>query len=242
MVKEGEPSRFKLDSFGRQGRLLVMGDIHGQYEKMVRVLELCGYQAEVDRLILLGDYVDRGPDSRQVVSEVMDLVKGGAIALYGNHEDLMCRGLKKRHSGKVDLDDLELWFANGGEVTLKSYRAHSTELDDHLVFFGQLPRWFEQQGYLFVHAGIRPGRELLKQSASDLIWIRDEYILGYQGVGDIVAGHTPTQYLSRYELFSNVTDFSKPVIRNHQFFIDTGAAWEGYLSVMDLISGEIWQA
>lgn len=242
MGKEGEPAGFQSERFGGQGRLLVMGDIHGQYQKMERVLRLCGFRPEVDQLVLLGDYIDRGPESQRVVSEVIHLVKNGATALYGNHEDLMCRGLKNRHSGRVDSEDLELWFANGGEVTLKSYRAHGAELDDHLGFLSQLPRWVEKQGYLFVHAGIRPGRALLEQSPNDLIWIRDEYILGYQGDRDIVTGHTPTQYLSRYDLFSDVSDFSKPVIRKHQVFLDTGAAWGGYLSVMDLTSGEIWQA
>jgi len=224
------------------GRLLVMGDVHGQYEKMVRVLKLCGYRPGTDQLVLIGDYVDRGPDSRRVVSEVRSLVKNGAIALYGNHEDLMCRGLKKRNSGKIDSADLEQWFANGGEETLKSYRAYSSELNDHLEFFSQLPRWAEQQGYLFVHAGIRPGCALTEQSPRDLIWIREEYILGYKGPKNVVTGHTPTQYLSRYGLFSDVFDCSKPVIRDHKIFIDTGAAWQGLLTVMELPSGDIWQA
>ena len=65
------------------GRLLVMGDIHGQYGKMVKCLDLAGYNTGKDRLVLLGDYVDRGPDSFRVVAAVIRLVQAGAVALYG---------------------------------------------------------------------------------------------------------------------------------------------------------------
>jgi len=224
------------------GRLLVMGDVHGHYEKMVRVIEYCGYRPGIDQLVLLGDYVDRGPDSRRVASEVLNLAKTGAVALYGNHEDMMCRALKNRNIGRLGSDDLEQWLSNGGETTLRSYRAHSSELDAHLKFFSQRPSWFENKGFVFVHAGIRPGRAMNEQSLHDMIWIRDEYIMGYKGPWNIVTGHTPTQYLGKIGLYQDVIDFSKPVVRNHKFFIDTGVAWRGLLTVMELMSGEIWQA
>ena len=72
------------------GRLLVMGDIHGHYDKMQMVLKNAKYDSKKDQLILLGDYVDRGPNSSEVVEAVKNLVKDGAVALYGNHEDMMC--------------------------------------------------------------------------------------------------------------------------------------------------------
>lgn len=222
-------------------RLLVMGDVHGQFEKMRRVLSLCNYSPEHDRLVLLGDYVDRGPDSRSVVAEVSRLTQVGAIALYGNHEELMRRALQNRKQGKLKPDDLEQWFANGGETTLESYRAHTDTLDEHLAFLADLPRWAELDGYLFVHAGIRPGKMIEHQAPHDLLWIREDYILNYHGPQDVVTGHTPVQYLKRYELFDNITDATKPLIRNHKIFIDTGAAWNGPLTLMDLLSGEYWQ-
>lgn len=225
-----------------QGRLLVMGDVHGQYEKMLNVLTLCEYRPAVDRLILLGDYVDRGPDSRRVVSEVMRLVELGAIALYGNHEDLMRQALRNRKNGYLNPVELEQWFANGGEITLDSYRTHASELDTHLAFFAALPRWTEVDGYLCVHAGIRPGRKIEKQLPRDLIWIREEYIEGYRGPQDVVTGHTPVQYLRRFASFQDVEDSTKPLMREHKYFLDTGAAWHGPLTVMDLLSGEYWQA
>lgn len=223
-------------------RLLVMGDIHGQYKKMLKVLDLSGYNTAKDRLVLLGDYVDRGPEPSRVVKEVIRLVGAGAVALYGNHEDMMRQALNKRLKGRVSADDLEQWFANGGEVTLGDYRANSEELDEHLEFFGTLPCCYEEGGFLFVHAGIRPGIALAQQSKQDLIWIREPYILGYNGPQDVVTGHTPTQYLGRYELFLDITDFSKPVARQHKIFLDTGAAWGGPLTIMELPSRQFWQA
>lgn len=245
-----KPNKMEKDSPLRQGfvsgvhsgRLLVMGDVHGQYEKMLNVLSLCEYRPAVDRLILLGDYVDRGPDSRRVVSEVLRLVQLGAVALYGNHEDLMRQALRNRKQGYLNPVELEQWFANGGETTLDSYRAHASDLDAHLAFIGDLPRWVEVDGYLCVHAGIRPGRKIERQASRDLIWIREEYIEGYRGPQDVVTGHTPVQYLRRFASFEDVEDSTKPVIREHKYFLDTGAAWRGPLTVMDLLSGEYWQA
>lgn len=231
----------KKHSPGPFSRLLVMGDIHGRYDKLRKVLSLSGYDPQSDRLIFLGDYVDRGPDSCLVVQEVKQLVAAGAVALYGNHEDMMLRALKDRHSGQLVKDEVEQWYANGGEITLASYRSQAKLLDEHLELFAELPLWHEEQGFLFVHAGIRPGKSINGQRMQDLIWIREEYILGYNGPQDIVAGHTPTQYLKRYGLFGDIDDASMPVIREHKFFLDTGVAWGGPLTLMELHSREIWQ-
>ena len=219
-----------------------MGDVHGDYEKMQRVLAECCYDATMDRLVLLGDYVDRGPESCRVVQAVKTLSEAGAVALFGNHEDMMVRALSGQGAERRKSLDIEQWYANGGEITLSSYRTKTDLLREHLAFMETLPRWHSEGGFLFVHAGIRPGRPVEKQSRQDLIWIREEYILGYKDLPPVVSGHTPTQYLKRYELFSDIEDASKPVIREHKYFLDTGVAWGGPLTVMDLCSGEFWQA
>ena len=223
-------------------RLLVMGDIHGQYEKMMRVLMKSGYDPAGDRLILLGDYVDRGPESSLVVQEVKKLVGGGALALYGNHEDLMLAALSGRIYDRLDSQAVEQWYANGGEITLNSYRAGKSLIEEHLHFFSGLPLWHEADDFLFVHAGLRPGLTLEKQAPQDLIWIREEYIQGYTGPWRVITGHTPTQYLKRYELFPDIEDATRPVIRQWQIFLDTGAAWGGPLTMMELPSQKYWQA
>ena len=223
-------------------RLLVVGDIHGQYEKMQRVLIESNYDPQKDRLILLGDYVDRGPESRRVSQAVMELVQAGAVALCGNHEDMMRRALAGQRSDGSKALDVEQWYANGGETTLASYRAQASLLRKHLAFFADLPYWHEDQGFLFVHAGLRPGISIEKQSSQDLIWIREEYILGYAAPRIVVSGHTPTQYLKRYELFPDIEEGFKPVLRDCKYFLDTGAAWGGPLTIMDVMSKEFWQA
>lgn len=222
-------------------RLLAMGDIHGQYEKMMRVLDKSGYDPAVDRLILLGDYVDRGFQSDLVVHEVKNLVEKGALALYGNHEDLMIKALAGRFGGHADLQAVEQWYANGGEITLGSYRDRKNLLEDHLRFLAGLPLWHKVDDFLFVHAGIRPGRSMEEQTLQDLIWIREEYILAYNGPLCVVTGHTPTQYLKRYEIFPDVKDANQPVVRSRQIFLDTGAAWGGPLTTMELPSQHYWQ-
>ncbi len=209
---------------------------------MLKVLELSHYDPTKDRLILLGDYVDRGPESNRVVAEVMRLVEMGVVALYGNHEDMMQKALKHRKGGPLSADALEQWYANGGEITLASYRDRSGLLDDHLEFLSKLPSWHEESDYRFVHAGFQPGIPPARQSLHDLIWIREPYILGYEDSHCVVTGHTPTQYLARYELFPDIEDSSKPVIRKHKIFLDTGAAWGGPLTIMELPSEEYWQA
>ena len=219
-----------------------MGDVHGYYEKMQRVLAECCYDAAMDRLVLLGDYVDRGPESCRVVQAVKNLVEEGAVALYGNHEEMMVRALSGQSAERRKSLDIEQWYANGGEITLASYRAKNDLLREHLAFMKDLPRWHGEDGFLFVHAGIRQGCPIERQSQQDLIWIREEYILGYKDSQPLVSGHTPTQYLKRYELFSDIEDASKPVIRENKYFLDTGVAWGGPLTVMDLLSKEFWQA
>ena len=103
--------------------------------------------------------------------------------------------------------DLEQWYANGRrKLPLLVIGEKSSLLDEHLEFFASLPRWHEAETYLFISCReSRPGIPLDQQSPQDLIWIREPYILGYDGPRDIVTGHTPTQYLGRYEFFPDVT-------------------------------------
>ena len=200
--------------------MLVMGDIHGQYEKMVKVLSLCEYDPAKDRLVLLGDYVDRGPATSRVVKAVMQLVKAGAVALYGNHEDLMLQALNKRQSGRISAAALDQWYANGGEITLNDYRADSTTLEEHLGFFGTLPRWYEEKGYLFVHAGIKPGLPLDRQSREHMIWIRGAFLDSEADHGAVVVhGHTVVHEVEW---------------RSNRIGVDTGAYTTGRLTALVL--------
>lgn len=200
-------------------RILVCSDIHGQYDQFVELLEKAGYDAEKDQLILLGDYIDRGPKSRQVIEKVMELVETGAIALRGNHEQMM-----------IDVclhdDGMEQWLHNGGDKTIESYKGHRlTEVGRHAKWLDDnLKLYHETEEYVFVHAGVRPHLPLDKQRNTDLIWIRHNVICGLGKT--IVHGHTPVQEVCKV---------------HDQMFIDTGSVFGGKLTMVELPSGDLYE-
>ncbi|MCM3782255.1 metallophosphoesterase [Neobacillus mesonae] len=133
------------------GRLFVTSDIHGYGFLLEKLLYAAKYDAKNDQLYLLGDYVNKGPDSCGTLDLVMQLCNNGAIALQGNNE----RKWLKEGPTTVLLTD----------QTMLGYRQ----------FISQLPLWAEDTSYLFVHAGIRPGVPLSAQSPEDLTEIRETF-------------------------------------------------------------------
>nr|WP_256522340.1 metallophosphoesterase family protein [Halobacillus sp. A5] len=201
-------------------RYLVVSDIHGDIEKFERVLKKAEYQPDKDQLILLGDYVDRGPDSREVVKKVKRLVEeDGAIALKGNHDDLFIRA---KHESKA----MELWKLNGASTTFQSYKHHMEEVyHDQEWMRDHLDMYYETEHYIFVHAGLKPHIPLEKQEEHTMLWTRhtDEIGLGKT----VVHGHTPVEDVAYY--------------RDH-IDIDTGAVYGGKLSLLELPSHQVYTA
>ncbi|MGH6735943.1 MAG: metallophosphoesterase family protein [Methyloceanibacter sp.] len=227
-----------------EGELLyAVGDIHGRTDLLANLLR----QIEADAahrdaakrtLVFLGDYVDRGPDSRGVVDMLLtDLPeKFYTQFLKGNHEALLLDFLD-------DPRRLDHWLMNGGDATLASYGVDVEALihEDappetwRDAFAGALPgahlRFFESLGlvvqagdYLFVHAGMRPGVPLEAQTETDLIWIRDAFLDSAASFGKIVVhGHTPVR---------------APEVRPNRIGIDTGAVFTGCLTALRLRGGE----
>ena len=212
-------------------RIYAIGDVHGcldRLETLHRAIaaDILGQPKVETVLIHVGDYVDRGPDSAGVVG-----LLAGAIAppvsrrvdLQGNHEAMMLAAL----SGDRALADA--WLDNGGDATLGSYglsaddgperwAAAIPEADRRWIGTRQITH--REGGYLFVHAGIRPGRKIHLQSPDDLLWIREPFLsstLSHPFV--IVHGHT-------------VVD--APVIRANRIGIDTGAVMGGALTCLVL--------
>ncbi|WJY27910.1 MULTISPECIES: metallophosphoesterase family protein [Sporosarcina] len=190
-------------------RTLVISDIHGEAGMLDALLEKAEYIAGKDRLILLGDYIDRGPDSKGVVDRVIQLVKNGAVALQGNHEHMMIRSLTEGHERTW-----RNWTGrNGGDATLKSYGFEPESflfrdeeefiqpvlsdavLARHLAFLQRLPVYMEEEDTVFVHAGVKPDVPLAETDPYDLVWIRDEFHSKYAGPKTIVFGHTPVSGL-----------------------------------------------
>ncbi len=220
-----------------------VGDIHGRSDLLAALLrkieaDASARPASRKTLIFLGDYVDRGPDSRGVVEMLLNGLPAGFDVrfLKGNHEALLLDFLE----GKGWLDH---WLMNGGEPTLASYGVDVRHLDEtgaspekwrqafaaalpaaHLDFFRRLELQVPKGSYLFVHAGVRPGVALDAQDEHDLVWIRHEFLDATEPFGKMVVhGHTPGR---------------EPVVRPNRIGIDTGAVFSGRLTALRLQDGE----
>jgi serine/threonine protein phosphatase 1 len=204
-------------------RILAISDIHGQYDPFIEVLEKANYNGETDQLILCGDYVDRGPKSRQVIEKIIELVeKDGAIALKGNHDIWMmfCVDFGAHE------EDFQAWMSNGGRETLKSYGDDQETLMRHMNWMkDNLKLYHEMEDIIFVHAGVIPNIPIDKQREQELTRIRHQ---GRCNLGKlIVHGHTPVKEVTQI---------------HDQLFIDTGSVFGNKLTCIELPSGEIWEA
>ncbi len=225
-------------------RVYAIGDIHGRDDLFAAILDQIRADnakrgpAEVS-LILLGDLVDRGPDSAKVVDRAIRL-RGefpDTRLLIGNHEECFLAALTG------DVRKLRYFMRIGGDATVQSYwddpaslpeasfdevaaRLPSMVPAEHVDFMGRGEDIIEIGDYVFVHAGIRPGVPLEKQSTNDLRWIRDEFLAAPSGDEYMVIhGHT-------------ITDF--PAIRPNRIGVDTGAYKSGVLTAIGLESGDRW--
>jgi serine/threonine protein phosphatase 1 len=209
-------------------RVYAIGDVHGCLDRLAAMHaliaeDLAARPAGQPTIVHLGDYVDRGTDSAGVVARLADgpPVAGATVVnLMGNHEHMMLAALATGEDEAVDL-----WLANGGSDTLQSWHVPlSAQPRDwasylpipHLVFLRDLALRHQAGGYLFVHAGIRPGVPLDQQNRHDLIWIREPFLSSKDDYGvTVVHGHTPRQ---------------EPTVRPNRIGIDTGAVMGGVLT------------
>jgi serine/threonine protein phosphatase 1 len=194
-----------------------IGDIHGCVHKLDRLLERCRrYGGErALRFVFLGDFIDRGPDSRGVIEILMRLQRDGkqeVICLRGNHEAMLLDALQT--------DDPTLWLFNGGGAALASYGAEDpAELPaEHVRWIGTLRLSFDDGRRYFVHAGVNPTLPLDQQNEHDQVWIREPFLHSSKDYGRlIVHGHTP--------LASGI-----PEMRPNRLNLDTAAVLGGPLS------------
>lgn len=185
-------------------RTLVISDIHGCIEQLNALLHEVKFDSSKDQLILLGDYVDRGPHGKEVVECVMDLVENHqAVALRGNHDqrlvDLVQIGNAEirhkflEHGGKETFESYtgEEFFLESFDQVLKQIRS---QYERHIDFLKNLPLYYEDQEHIYVHAGINPSYTNWKeQSDHDFMYIKGDFHhakLGTEKV--IVFGHTRT--------------------------------------------------
>lgn len=220
-------------------RLYVVGDIHGRADllsDMHRMIRADRESNLPDRavVIYLGDYIDRGAASSDVLDIILNEPLQGfeAVHLLGNHEDFMLAFLQNPAIG-------DLWLKNGGDATMYSYGVGLPQVSDrderhrvmrdqlegklpepHLQFLKSLKLLHIEGDYAFVHAGIKPGRDLSEQVPDDVLWIREEFLGSNANHGKcIVHGHTITDEVE---------------IRPNRIGIDTGAYFSGKLTCLVL--------
>lgn len=213
-------------------RTLVISDIHGELELFEELLQKAGYDSAEDQLILLGDYVDRGPDSKGVLERVIELKKLGAIVLSGNHDAMMLAAANGEPAA------LERWARNGAIPTLQSYDASikgaelptSESFREHIAFIKEMEFFHETEHVIFVHAGVQPGIPVQETDPYILIWIREEFYEVYEGEKTVVFGHTPAHVLRG--------DGNDAVFfgSNNIIGIDGGAVYGGQLNCLELPS------
>ena len=208
-------------------RLIALGDVHGCPEALRTVVEAIGLDGE-DRLVTLGDYVDRGPDSRAVVEQLLELdASGRLIPLLGNHEEMLLGAVR-------GVTPVLWWLRHGGMQTLRSYgpRDDLGEIpQEHLDFFERCLPYHEADDVFFTHANYVAGEPLDRQPVEALRWQSlDEHLPGPHQTGKrAFVGHT-AQRLGR------VRD------EGHLVCIDTYCHGGGVLTAYDTDSGEAWQA
>ncbi len=207
--------------------LYAIGDIHGQRAMLDLLVRRVPFAPE-DEIVFIGDYIDRGPDSRGVVDAVLEfkLRHPRTTCLRGNHEDMFLdyiRGEGRYQPG--------VFTMNGGYETLLSYgidpRAGPPRLPPlHERFFDELVYLHESGGFLFVHAGLRPGVPVEEQSEHDMLWIRHDFFDAETDFGrPVVFGHTPMQ-----EVWDDLPRL---------LCIDTGAAYGNKLTCVRLGEGRV---
>ena len=186
-----------------RNRLIAIGDIHGEVEKLNSLIDKLDLQKQ-DRVIFLGDYIDRGTHSKEVIERILNLSKEiECVFLKGNHEDML---LKTKITQSQD--DIEHWLLSGGISTYDNYGDYPAIFNTHGKFLDSLKLYHIEQNYMFVHAGINPKKELSEQTKDDLLWIREEFLDNSHNLPyKIIFGHTP---------------FIEPLILNDKIGIDTG--------------------
>jgi serine/threonine protein phosphatase 1 len=209
-------------------RILAISDIHGMYDEFDALLKKVNYDPNSDKLVLLGDYVDRGPYSVKCLKKVMELERNGAVVLMGNHENMcldILDSIERRRSKVENLDYLD----ESQKTVSKIY----LDEDCHEIFkfMRGLKKIHKIDNFIFVHSGYNPYVDFNEQDDYTLLWSREMHF--NEKIPDnnrIVFGHTPTKYLGCF-----FTIFQSP----YRIGIDCGAVFGGNLACLIIRNGII---
>jgi serine/threonine protein phosphatase 1 len=224
-----------VPTFEETHRIYAVGDVHGRADLLDALLDQIVHDASsmsgTRSLVFVGDYIDRGPDSRGVIERLLHPLAGFETHyLRGNHDQAMLDFLEEPSSYRT-------WRRFGADDTLLSYNVEPPSNDgaaaalarddladnlppSHLRFLQTLQPFVQIGAYYFVHAGVRPGLPLDDQSLEDMMWIREEFLNSEEDFGKVIVhGHTPGD---------------RPVCRFNRIGIDTGAFATGCLTAVVL--------
>lgn len=209
-------------------RTIVVGDIHGCYkelkELMIDLKDNQEYNKNTDRLIFLGDYIDRGQDSCKVIQYIKKLQKNNnnVIALRGNHEQ-MCIDFM--------VNNQDIWLLNDYQATFKSYGGYKALAED-VEWMEKLPLYYEDDYCIYVHAGINPKKPLSQNNEYELLWTREKFIYDRTKINKtVIFGHTPSLSL---------TGGDKPYRTSvNHIGIDTGCVFGGKLTALIIEDGKV---
>jgi serine/threonine protein phosphatase 1 len=210
-------------------RLFAIGDIHGSSIALAKLIEVIDPQPE-DTIVVLGDFIDCGPDSKGALDQLITLAsRCHLVALLGNHEEMLLNALDSR-------SEYNSWFKLGGQQTLRSYSpalrpGPEVIPDEHVRFIRGFRPYLETPDFIFVHASYDPDRPMAHQTDRTLRWesVTPERMVPHVSGKVVIAGHTRQKS-------GQVLDLG--------FFkvLDTDAFGGGFLTVMEFHTGEIIQA
>jgi serine/threonine protein phosphatase 1 len=182
-------------------RIVGISDIHGEYEKLLAVIDKISPEKN-DTIVFMGDYIDRGAKSREVVDKIIGLGEVcNCVYLIGSHEYALL------HAKSDDYYNYLFWNY-GGDKTAESYGSFDNIFKVHGNFFNSLKPYYVTDKYLFIHAGVRIGVPLEEQDLTDMVYIRSEF-------------YNYKHHLDRKIIFGH-TEFDTPQIQSDKICIDTG--------------------
>jgi len=206
-------------------KLFAIGDIHGCRQKLEHLLNHLHYDRERDLLVFLGDYINRGPDSRGVIDLLCSLRRSGGhlVTLMGNHESLLLEYQQSADPALIPLLrklQIETTLASYGLKDLNRLHRLAGLPEEHRHFLAGLRTAYETETHIFVHAGLYPGLPLAQQEPAALLEVRDVFLDSSHDFGKVVVfGHNT---------------FQTPLVSRTKIGIDTGAVYGNMLTALEL--------
>ncbi len=219
-------------------KTFVMGDIHGAHKAFKQCLERSGFNKEVDTLIQLGDVVDGLPEVPETIEELLSIEN--LIQIKGNHDDWFNDWMQWGRRPDV-------WSKQGGQATIDAYVRRPELMRVHRDYFKNKPVFYvDSENRFYCHGGFDTSIPIERQSEMDIMWDRtlaEKAVLkSSKGVivkkyKEIYLGHTTVNSFPEHTVKRN-----KPFISGNVILMDTGAGWEGLLSIMNVDTKEVFQS